>query len=380
MSNVKGNEELQNRILIVEKENQSLKKENKIFSSALENSPAIIVITDKNGNIEYANPQFEKITGYELSEVSGLSIGILKSGIHPAEFYVDLWNCISSGKVWRGEFYNRKKNGDYYWEQANIAPIKDDNDEIIKYVAIKLDITKQKQAENQLKDQIQSKDKFLSIISHDLKSPFGSVAGLTDIVIENFTNYAPEEILKIFQLVNSSARFALDLLENLLNLGRSQTGKITASPTLFYFSQLVHETAKSVEGQAMNKGIIVRNMVDEKIKVNADSNWTKIVLRNLLTNAIKFTHPNGKVDILAKEVEDFITITVVDNGVGISSKDIPKLFLLDMKITTLGTSNEKGTGLGLLLCREFVERQGGKIWVESQLGEGSKFTFTLPKK
>ena len=379
MSDVKGNEELQNRILIVEKENQSLKKENKIFSSALENSPAIIVITDKNGNIEYANPQFEKITGYELSEVSGVSIGILKSGIHPTEFYQDLWKCISSGKVWRGEFYNRKKNGDYYWEQANIAPIKDDNDEIINYVAIKLDITKQKQAENQLKDQIQSKDKLLSIISHDLKSPFGSVAGLTDIVIENFTNYAPEEILKIFQLVNSSARFALDLLENLLNLGRSQTGKITASPTLFYLSQLVQETANSVEGQAINKGIIVKIMVDETIKVNADSNWTKIVLRNLLSNAIKFTHPSGKVDILAKEVENFITITVVDNGVGISPQDISKLFLLDMKYTTLGTSNEKGTGLGLLLCKEFIERQGGKIWVESQLGEGSKFTFTLPK-
>ncbi len=380
MSDVKGNEEMQNRILIVEKENHSLKKENKIFSLALENSPAIIVITDKNGNIEYANPQFEKITGYDLSEVSGVSISVLKSGIHPNEFYQDLWNCISSGKVWRGEFYNRKKNGDYYWEQANIAPIKDDNDEIINYVAIKLDITKQKQAENQLKDQIQSKDKLLSIISHDLKSPFGSVAGLTDIVIENFTKYAPEEILKIFQLVNSSARFALDLLENLLNLGRSQTGKITASPTLFYLSQLVLETANSVEGQAMNKGIIVKIMVDETIKVNADSNWTKIVLRNLLSNAIKFTHPSGKVDILAKEVENFITITVVDNGVGISSQDISKLFLLDMKYTTLGTSNEKGTGLGLLLCKEFIERQGGKIWVESQLGEGSKFTFTLPKK
>lgn len=373
------NEELLNKVLFLEKAIQSLKSENKILSFVLENSPAIIVITDNKGTMEYANPQFERITGYKVYEVLGASAGIIKSGIHTPEFYQNLWNCISSGKVWQGEFYNRKKNGDFYWEQANIAPIKDENGEITNYIAVKIEITKQKEIENKLKDQIHSKDKILSIISHDLKSPLGSMMGLTDIVIENFTNYPPEEIIKIFKLVNSSARFALDLLENLLNWARSQTGKIIAYPSLFYLSQLINETANSMEVQAMNKGIQITIMVDEAVKVNADSNWTRIVIRNLLTNAIKYTHNNGKVTLSVKDVEDFVSITVADNGVGISSEDIPKLFDMDMKFTMLGTSNEKGNGLGLLLCKEFVEKQGGKIWVESKLGEGSQFTFTLPK-
>jgi signal transduction histidine kinase len=276
--------------------------------------------------------------------------------------------------------YNRKKNGEFFWERAMISPVKDDDGEITNFVAIKFEITKQKQAEDQLRDQIQSKDKLLSIISHDLKSPFGSVVGLTDLVIENYGQYPPDEILTIFQLVNSSARFALDLLENLLNWGRSQTGMVVALPSLFTLSHLVTETIGTVEGQAVNKGVIIHSAVDESMKVNADSNWTKIVLRNLLTNAIKFSRRDGEILISAIKNDGFIAISVDDRGIGIAAEDIPKLFDMNSKFTMLGTSNEKGTGLGLLLCKEFIEKQGGKIWVKSQLGEGSRFTFTLPDK
>jgi PAS domain S-box-containing protein len=372
-------EELKKKILLLEKENQSLKSINKKYFSLLENSPANIIITDLSGRIEYTNPDFQKLTGYQFEEVKGKNPRILNSGVHSREFYQGLWTTISSGNVWHGELYNRKKNGDHYWEKAHIAPIKNDDGEIINYVSIKFEITVQKLAENELNDQIQSKDKILSIISHDLKSPFGSVVGLTDIVIENYDRYPSNEIIKIFQIVNTSARQALDLLENLLNWGRSQTGKIKPSPASFYLSQLVTETISSIETQANNKKIFINNSVNEEIKVIADSNWTKIILRNLFTNAIKYSFQEGIIDISASESNDFIEISVTDNGVGIASENIPKLFKQELKYTTLGTSNEKGTGLGLLLCKEFAERQGGKIYVESKEGEGSRFTFTLNK-
>ncbi len=233
--------------------------------------------------------------------------------------------------------------------------------------------------ESKLKNLIQSNDKLLSIISHDLKSPFGSVVGLTDMVIENLDNYPPEEVLKIFGLVNSSARFALELLDNLLNWARSQTGKITVTPSLFYLYQVINETVSLLEGMATNKDIIVNITVNEAIKVNADPNWTKIILRNLISNAIKYTNKNGKIIVSAKDVGDYIEITVADNGVGISSDDISKLFQINVKFLTLGTANEKGSGIGLLLCKEFVERQGGKICVESKLSEGTQLKITLPK-
>jgi PAS domain S-box-containing protein len=380
MADVNGNEELQNRILLLEKEIKSLKNANEKYQSMLETSPASIMITDRSGKIVYTNSNFHEVTGYTFDEVYGKTPAILNSGAQSHAFYEKLWSAILHGDIWQGELYNRKKNGEFFWERAMISPVKDDDGEITNFVAIKFEITKQKQAEDQLRDQIQSKDKLLSIISHDLKSPFGSVVGLTDLVIENYGQYPPDEILTIFQLVNSSARFALDLLENLLNWGRSQTGMVVALPSLFTLSHLVTETIGTVEGQAVNKGVIIHSAVDESMKVNADSNWTKIVLRNLLTNAIKFSRRDGEILISAIKNDGFIAISVDDRGIGIAAEDIPKLFDMNSKFTMLGTSNEKGTGLGLLLCKEFIEKQGGKIWVKSQLGEGSRFTFTLPDK
>jgi two-component system, sensor histidine kinase and response regulator len=371
--------ELQKRLADMAEENALLRGELHKFKSAVENCPATIVITDANGLIEYANPFFLDITGYTPEEVIGNKPNLLKSGFHSKEFYQSLWRTISSGKVWRGEFYNRKKNGVFYWEQAHIAPVVNEEGKINNYVAIKLDISGSKQAENELKALVATKDKFFSIIAHDLKNPFGAILSFSKMLSENVTEYKPSEIIDISDLINTSAKLAYDLLENLLQWAQSQTGHIRFSPHKISLSQTVDDTWKELQSQASSKNIEIVNTIANDIEIVADDNLLKSIIRNLVSNAIKYSKRGDKIVISAEEVAGYTEISVVDTGMGISYENLDKLFKIDEKYSTYGTAKEKGTGLGLLLCKEFVEQHGGHIWAESEEGRGSKFVFTIPK-
>jgi len=246
------------------------------------------------------------------------------------------------------------------------------------------EISRQKisiQSQNvQLQELNATKDKFFNIIAHDLKNPFYGILGLSEEIVSAGQNYSHEETIKMVKLIRDSSQNAFNLLENLLEWSKAQTGRIEFNPEYFMLDNMVNDVIKLLENYAVQKNISINYQIANNFQIFADHNMVHTILRNLITNAIKFTEENGRISVEAVHLPGEIQITVSDTGIGIEEYIKEKLFLISEKITSLGTKNEKGTGLGLLLCKEFVEKHGGKIWVESEPGKGSQFFFTLPNQ
>lgn len=231
---------------------------------------------------------------------------------------------------------------------------------------------------NKLKQLNSTKDKFFSIIAHDLKNPFNSIAGFTDLMIENNEIYDAAKRLKFLKIIKGSTAKVSSLLDNLLIWASSQSGNLKFNPKNIDLSQQVAGVISFLEIQAINKEISILNKAEKNIHVKADENMLDTVLRNLISNAIKFTQPKGEIQIFSSLKNDFVEITVKDNGVGMTETEIAAIFSVNEISSSLGTSNEQGSGLGLILCKDFVESHGGKIWAQSVVNEGSEFKFTLP--
>jgi len=234
------------------------------------------------------------------------------------------------------------------------------------------------ESEEKLQELNISKDKFFSIIAHDLKSPFQGLIGYSEMLHKNVRMLDIEDIEELADDINQSATHLYKLLENLLQWSRLQRGKIECNPENFSLCQLVELNIGLLRVNAEQKSITLINNIPPDLYVFADSNAINTTLRNLISNAVKFTHEGGKVTISAKlNGKDEVVASVSDNGVGMEQADIAKIFKIDSQHTTVGTSGEKGTGLGLVLCKELIENTGGVIWVESQPGIGSNFFFTM---
>lgn len=224
-----------------------------------------------------------------------------------------------------------------------------------------------------------TKDRLFSIIAHDLKSPFNSILGFSQILINEYDNYSNEEQKLFIKKIKDSSESAFILLENLLHWSRTQTGGITAKPVSLNLSEIVSNQIDILNNIADSKRITIRNFVPQSAIVFADRDMIKTVLLNLINNAIKFTSREGVITITTHDFENKIELSIADTGLGISRDNLMNLFKIDVTQSTSGTSGEKGTGLGLIICKEFVEINGGNIRVESELGKGSNFCFTLPK-
>ncbi|MGE0090698.1 MAG: PAS domain S-box protein [Bacteroidales bacterium] len=369
-------------------ERKTTEKEILKLSTAVTQSPASIVITDLKGNIEYVNPQFTKITGYKYNEAIGKNPRILKSGYTSPDEYENLWNTITNGGMWKGEFHNRKKDGTLYWELATISPIIDETGKIIQYIAVKEDITARKEAEDALKQSEKelihanaTKDLFFSIIAHDLKGPIGNFVQFLELITEKANDYSESEKEDIIKTLYDLSIKTNDLLEDLLLWSRIQMNKIDLSPEKNNLFNIANSSIAIVNENAKKKNIEIVNLIDENTVFFANDTAVKTILRNLLSNAIKFSHRQSKVTLksIPYPIDNkFIEVTISDHGVGISSETIEKLFRIETNVTTYGTEKEKGTGLGLILCRELVEKNGGRVWVESIENEGSTFHFTIP--
>lgn len=230
----------------------------------------------------------------------------------------------------------------------------------------------------ELKQANAAKDKFFSIISHDLSNLFYALIGFSSMLTEQLDNLSVEEKENFLQTILQSSEQGYSLLKNLLEWSRAQTGRITSKPTKLALKTLVADNLELSSTNAKAKNITLVSSISDT--VFADKNMLETVIRNLVSNAIKFTPVNGKVEILSEEKDGEVEISISDTGVGISPKDIEKLFRVDISHTTIGTGEEKGTGLGLILCKEFVEKNGGRIWVESEVGKGSQFHIRLPSQ
>ena len=222
------------------------------------------------------------------------------------------------------------------------------------------------------------KDLFISILAHDLRSPFNTLLGLTDLLLENIREYDTAEIEEIVSHLNKSAKNTSKLLEDILMWARAQSGNMPFEPKKLNFLDTCTGISSFFQPIADAKDITINCSAVEDINVFADINMIEAVLRNLISNAVKFTHNGGLIDINTKSDQTNIIITISDNGVGLEPNTLKKLFNVSKVFSSKGTANEKGTGLGLVLCKQFVEKHKGKIWVESEFGKGSQFSFTLP--
>ena len=223
-----------------------------------------------------------------------------------------------------------------------------------------------------------SKDKFFSIIAHDLKSPFTALLGISEIMIENWENMEEAEKKEFLKDIYSASKNTFNLLQNLLEWSRSQTGRMEVNKSSFSPYKIIHENISVLHQQADNKDISLVNSVTNEISCYADKNMISTVFRNLISNAIKFTREGGTIKVSVKQTDSLYQFCIADNGVGMSESVVSKLFALNEKVQSAGTANEKGTGLGLLLCKELIEKNGGTISVTSELNVGSKFYFSIP--
>jgi PAS domain S-box-containing protein len=310
-----------------------------------------------------------------------------KNRVHP-----DDWNIVEKNMdfVFKNKVHTISEmriilpDGTIKWFQNNVVPILQ-NDKVVKLIGINLDITESKLAELVLKEnrnkllQLNAdKDRFISILGHDLKNPFNNLLGLSEVLIEDIHKLNTDQVENIANDINKSARTIYKLLEDILMWARTQQGKIPFKPQILNFRDIYKNILEILKPNVDAKNIAINYSSVDHINVFADIDMLKAVLRNLMSNAIKFTNYGGAININAEQKDSNVTISVSDNGIGIAHDELIKLFDISKVITTKGTAKETGTGLGLLLCKEFVEKHGGKIWVESEVGKGSDFKFTLP--
>lgn len=284
----------------------------------------------------------------------------------------------------------------FYWKHSTKRGIPFDADVVLNRVeidgvfylqAVVRDITESKKAgdvlkesELRLRELNASKDKFFSIIAHDLKSPFNAILGFSDLLVEKTREKDYDDIEELADLMQKSSERTLNLLINLLDWARSQTGKVKFKPEIIDISEIANGATEALKDVAMHKSISIAKEIPLDSKVYADKAMASAVLRNLVSNAIKFTEVGGKIVISAEQNNGQILFKVNDNGIGMKKSDLEKLFLIDEGFSLPGTLNERGTGLGLLISKEFVEKHDGRIWAESEPGKGSTFCFTLPSK
>jgi PAS domain S-box-containing protein len=327
------------------------------------------------------------IHGFKSTEVEP-TFELFRSRIHPDDvhFLDENFASIMKDKTPSNlELRLIQPDGTFKWIQNNIFPVIED-DKLIKLKGVIIDITNRKRAELALKENERKllqlntdKDRFISILSHDLRSPFNNLLGLSEVLTEDIRKLDIVEIEEIAKNINKTAQTTFNLLEDILMWARANSGKIPFNPKTLSLEDICKNTLEIFNQSAKAKNIAINYSVPDHINVFADIDMLKTVLRNLVSNAIKFTNKNGAININAEENDGNVTISVFDNGIGIKPDDLTKLFNISEVLTTKGTAEETGTGLGLLLCKEFVEKHGGKIWVESEVGKGSEFKFTLPR-
>lgn len=358
---------------------ESLKKSEEKYRNLIEMAPDAFFQGDEKGNFITVNDKATELTGYTREELLQMNMANLffSERLSQKPLRYDL---LRSGETIKNERDIKRKNGEKIQVEMNSKAMPDGT-----YQSFIRDISERKQAEQilleneiRLRQLNATKDKFFSIIAHDLKSPFNSIIGFTNLLAEQIEEKDYEGIDKYVNIIEHSAQNAMDLLLNLLEWSRTQSGRTEFNPEFVDSVGLINEAVDLLNDAAQQKSINIIKEIPHDAPVFADRYMISTVLRNLISNAIKFTHPGGQILISAREENQELQIAVTDNGVGISNESQNKLFRIEESYSTLGTLNEKGTGLGLILCKEFVEKHKGKIRVESEEGKGSQFLFTIP--
>jgi PAS domain S-box-containing protein len=357
-----------------------------------------VCVLSKEGIIMDVNRGFTKCYGYEREELIGQNALLVSAEEENdnQQFSVLLEKAFL-GETQKFDWWGKRKNAEVFPEEIILnKSTYYDRDALI---AIARDLTEPKKVEKELlrynkelEESNTSKDKFFSILAHDLKNPFQGLLGFIDLLYEDLDELSNEQIKEYLSNVRNASYHTYALLENLLEWSRIQSGKMPFTPTVFSIREEINSVISILDNNATRKEIKLVNEVDPVLMVEADRNMMHSVLQNLITNSIKFSNSKGRVVLRSRVPQtninskssgetgnrQWLEVSISDNGIGIPEEILPKLFKLNGQYSQAGTANEPGTGLGLVLCHEMVEKNGGKIWAESIAGQGTTFIFTIP--
>lgn len=352
------------------------------LSRAIEQSPVSVIITDIVGNVEYVNPKFIEISGYSYDDIRNQNVDVLKSGLMSDKVYDELWNNISKGNEWRGELLNRKKNGELYWENVFITPIKNPENIVTNFLALKEDITEKKKIIEELKTAKEKaeemnnlKSSFLANMSHELRTPMMGILGNAEIISISTED---DEIKDMASAIYQSGRRLINALNLILDLSRIEANKDNIDVEKLDVVPIIEDVVDHFTSAAKQKGLSLNFTSDVKsINSYLDERLFREVLNNLINNAIKFTNLGGISVSLTAENEKMI-IKVLDTGIGIPKHSLGLIFEEFRQVSEGYGRSFEGTGLGLTITKKFVEKLNGKISVKSILDEGSEFTIEFP--
>ncbi len=343
------------------------------LTRAVEQSPVSVVITDTEGHIEYVNPKFTGLTGYTADEVLGKNPRLLKSGEQPREFYEQLWTTILAGREWHGEFHNRKKNGELFWELSSISPVRDREGNVTHFVAVKEDVTERKLLEEERERLISELDAFAHTVAHDLKNPLSAVLGFAELLTAEGVELSDKDVRESLEAIDQSSRKMHSIIEELLLLAGVRKAEVERRPV---------EMAAVVSGAVHRLSHMTAEYgpeltIPEQWPVALGYGpWLEEVWANYLSNAMKYGGKPPRLELGTDTTDDKVRFWVTDNGPGLTPEQQSRLF---MPFTRLHQVRATGQGLGLSIVRRIMEKIGGEAWVESEPGKGSKFGFTLPR-
>lgn len=369
----------------IEEDRKRTEEKIRQLSQAVEQSPVTIVITNTNGEIEYANPKFIETTGYTIEEVVGKNPRFLKSGHTSSNEYNELWQTLSVGKEWHGEFHNKRKDGSFFWESATISPIINAQGESTHFIAIKEDITERKIAEQELinaKLRAEESDRlklvFLANMSHEIRTPMNGILGFTELLKEpHLTGRKQKEYISI---IEKSGKRMLNIINDIISISKIESGLIEVSLSETNIKEEMKYIHNFFQLETKQKGIqlhISKELPAKYSIIKTDREKLYAILSNLVKNAIKFTN-QGTIEFGCEKKGENIEFFVKDSGIGISNSQKNVVFERFRQANESLTRSHEGSGLGLAISKAYVEMLGGKIRVESEEGKGSTFYFTIP--
>jgi len=356
------------------------------LTKSIEQIPISFVITDINGAIEYVNPKFCEVTGYSSKEVLGRNSRILNPGKMQDTVYKQLWETITGGKVWRGEFLNRKKDGELYWEWATVAPIKDEHDIITNFIAVNEDISMRKQMETDLiaaKEKAEESDRlksaFLANMSHEIRTPLNGIIGFSELLTDSFFDEEQKE--EFIHHIVDNGNSLLTIISDIMDISKMESGEITLRKVHVDIEKLltgiINTHVKNFTEKGLGLLLIPKRNEPNLISVFVDEVRLCQVFNNLIGNALKFTESGGVV-IGYSCHEKIVEFFIKDTGIGIPMNYHKIIFDRFRQVETSYVRRFGGTGLGLAITKNLIEVMGGKIWLESEPEHGSTFYFTLP--
>ncbi len=359
----------------------------KILSNAIQHSPACVVITKLNGEIEFVNPSFTRTAGYEIDEVLGKNISILRNEEFSESIFNDILESVKIGVDWQGEFHNQKKDGELYWELASISAVKNDKGRTTNFVIISEDITERKLNEKELieaKEKAEEADKlklaFLANLSHEIRTPMNAIIGFSNILLDD--EILPDERKKINSLINSNGQKLLRLIDDVIDISKIQTGGIEINKTDCFLNKMLLNLFSEFDDKIKISGKKVkltlnRSVRNDDFSIYTDSSRLRQILFNLIDNSVKFTN-NGFIEFGYSLDDSYLMFYIVDTGVGILKDKSEHIFELFRQADNTFTREYGGTGIGLTISKSILNKMGGKIWAESVSGEGTTVFFTIP--